>query len=117
MAVQHRGGGVGGTLLCVGCVVLWGLASDGYFAYEVVLASHLVIINADEGFIGIEVQLEFRWDLAKSIAVRPYVAVVITAILPALWLYRRIRHRTKPGHCVGCGYNLKGTMEAGRPAL
>ena len=39
---------------------------------------------------------------------------VLTAILPALWLYRRIRHRTKPGHCVGCGYNLKGTIEAGR---
>ena len=58
-----------------------------------------------------------RWEeiaIGHWVSVPYWIIFVLTAILPALWLYRRIRYRKKPGHCPSCGYNLKGTIEAGR---
>ena len=115
-----------------GCVVLWGLAvsADGSVEYIYTLPSQgKLFAFADGGYVGcgrdrrraparaIEVHpyLIVVWGPgSNTVAVRNYIAVLITAVLPALWLYRCIRHRTKPGHCPGCGYNLKGTIEAGR---
>ena len=109
-----------------------GLVVDDLVVYALPFQD-VVFVFADDEYVGCISKTEEPWPAQgeflthvfgvaggphhSAFGVRNYIAVLITAILPALWLYRRIRHRTKPGHCVGCGYNLKGTMEAGRPAL
>ena len=42
---------------------------------------------------------------------------LVLVLLPALWLYERIRRRNIPEHaCPHCRYDLRGTLAAGRSA-
>ncbi len=45
-----------------------------------------------------------------------YYPLALTAILPTVWfiLWYRGRAKRLPGHCRACGYNLTGTLAAGR---
>jgi ribosomal protein L34E len=46
----------------------------------------------------------------------PYwFGLLLVSILPALWLVHWRRRRALPEHaCVKCGYDLQGTLAAGR---
>lgn len=56
------------------------------------------------------------WSFAADhfIAVRPWLLVVIFAVLPACWLLRgplQRRRRKRLGLCLKCGYDLRATPE------
>lgn len=70
--------------------------------------------------------LNFRWLEAEisdvspdqvgktwSFGVRLLPLALLTGLLPGLWLWTTIqrRRRMRPGHCPGCGYDLRATPE------
>jgi DNA-directed RNA polymerase subunit RPC12/RpoP len=62
-------------------------------------------------------RLHASWGNATKVDI-PYSHLAVAAgITPAVWLGLAVGRRCRPaGRCVGCGYNLKGIIDAGRSA-
>ena len=72
------------------------------------LGAHLSVYGSfNMGFRAPEVSRRFNTYVLMPMWL-PFVATVVPTLL--LWLpeLRRIRSGVPPGHCSGCGYNLKG---------
>jgi hypothetical protein len=49
-----------------------------------------------------------------ALAVRPWLPALLTAVLPAIWLYKRLKARRagrREGFCPHCGYDLRATPD------
>jgi hypothetical protein len=48
-----------------------------------------------------------------TLSVRPWLPTLLTAVLPAIWLYRFLKARRahRPGLCQHCGYDLRATPD------
>ena len=49
-----------------------------------------------------------RQFVSRTVAVRCWAAALMLAVLPIVWIIRRLRQRPKVGCCPACGYNLTG---------
>ena len=48
---------------------------------------------------------------SRSVQVPSWFVALLAAILPALWLGRRLLRRYPPGHCKRCGYDLRASPD------
>lgn len=79
-------------------------------------AKWIGVIRVSEMSYGPVPQPDYAHIQHRSYSVTVYYPLAFTAILPSLWLIQWFRSRPKrlPGHCSACGYNLTGTLAAGR---
>ena len=57
----------------------------------------------------------YSWGTVIYVHVPYWLLLLVFAILPSLWLYKRIRRPSLPEHfCPKCQYDLTGTIAAGR---
>ena len=46
-----------------------------------------------------------------TIIVPDWLIIILSGVLPAIWIYRRFRHRSIEGTCPKCGYDLRATPD------
>lgn len=58
----------------------------------------------------------YRFPLSSTcwVTVVPLWIVLVTLTVPTLWLWRIDRRRAVPGHCLECGYDLRGSIGSER---
>jgi hypothetical protein len=54
--------------------------------------------------------LKFDGGSSYAIVAPAWFWTIMTAILPAIWIIRRLRRR-RPGTCIKCGYDLRATPD------
>jgi hypothetical protein len=89
-------------------------ANDKFFGIPALM--RMMRINSDKqclGFRSISGGGMFHGQTYQILAIPYWALIPPTAILPALWLLsrRRHRHRLKSGHCLCCGYDLRESKE------
>jgi hypothetical protein len=80
-----------------------------------------ISITDDSMLVPLPTGAATRQFVSRTVAVRCWAAGLLLAVLPLIWIIRRLRQRPKVGCCTACGYNLTGNTsgvcpECGTPS-